>query len=232
MGTVQEAPVFGFPLNEAVFLYAEERLVRAFHAAEAAAAGMHIHSVSAYIAGAEAAARAHYESSLVIKKNHVEAAVIRDFIKKLFFGQIIAYGFVGPIALESRRVKVPRDKWELLRPNFQESSASAEGLVVSGILVIHSNEEDRWNRDEPAPETTSDDAPASAPKATAGAERRCREWIKNEVREGRTYKRTEALELAKKIIGPALSDRAFGRAWDVEAPASWKKPGRRRAPSK
>jgi hypothetical protein len=58
LSTVREAPIFGFPLNEAIFLYAGESIVKAFHVADRAAFGKSRYSVSAYIAGEEAAARA------------------------------------------------------------------------------------------------------------------------------------------------------------------------------
>src|SRR5687768_17020027 len=45
------------------FSFADERLIKAFHDTERAAFGMHEHSVSAYIAGEEAAARARYSGT-------------------------------------------------------------------------------------------------------------------------------------------------------------------------
>jgi hypothetical protein len=66
--------------------------------------------------------------------------------------------------------------------------------------------------------------------ASMGAESECRTMIRELVSKGTSAKKADVWAEAHERFGVRLSERSFNRAWDAEAPASWKKSGRRKSP--
>ena len=128
------------------------------------------------------------------------------FRARLRSGELVATGEVKPVKLAPERTAIPADRWRFLKIDYQKGIASGLGLEVVSILVL-------------------DDAPT---KSTIAAETACRELIKRKAKTGiKPVNRNSLYDEARTEIGPALSKRAFNRAWASVAPDRWKRPGRK-----
>jgi hypothetical protein len=129
-----------------------------------------------------------------------------SLIDRLRDGSWRATGFLAPVSPQPRRENVPARCWEFLRLDIRTDTAAGGGLEYVGL---------RFHESEPAP------------RLTAPAEERCREWLVETMQAPKTKTRDQLLAGAG-IEG--LSDKAFLRAWAdaTKLPTthpSWRKPG-------
>jgi DNA-binding response OmpR family regulator len=60
-------------------------------------------------------------------------------VAKLRDGSLVATGYDSRAAIDAPPATIPADRWRVLTPNFEDSSAAGGGLSISGILVSDSN---------------------------------------------------------------------------------------------
>jgi hypothetical protein len=60
-------------------------------------------------------------------------------VAKLRDGSLVATGYDSRAAINAPPVAIPADRWRVLTPNFEDSSAAGGGLSIGGILVSDSN---------------------------------------------------------------------------------------------
>jgi DNA-binding winged helix-turn-helix (wHTH) protein len=65
-------------------------------------------------------------------------------VEKLREGLLVATGYDSRASLAAPPATIPADRWRVLAPSFEESSAAGGGLAISGILVSSSNIAGRW----------------------------------------------------------------------------------------
>jgi len=61
----------------------------------------------------------------------LEVALIEDLRQ----GKLIASGYDSRAAIDALAVVIPPDRWRVLVPNFEDSSATANGVTIIGILI-------------------------------------------------------------------------------------------------
>ena len=133
------------------------------------------------------------------------------FRARLRSGELVGTGYVKPVNLADSRMAIPSDKWRFLEPDFRDSTASGAGMEIVSILVCRADH--------------VDEAPT---KPTIAAETTCRQWIERKAETGeKPANRKSLYDEARTEIGPALSKRAFTRAWATAAPDDWKRPGKK-----
>jgi len=66
--------------------------------------------------------------------------------------------------------------------------------------------------------------PSPSMVTTSGAEHKCRQWLKKEIRPGHRRHFEECQAEAIKLFG--VSQNGFRRVWDATVPPKWKQPGR------
>ena len=174
------------------------------------------------------------------------AEVKRQFRSALLDGTIRAEGNVNRFHyLAPRWERVGREFWTAA-PDWRRGTAvTSAGEDATEIHVPRVDVERVFSDVQPASselartEPTIDGAGvksdgargrSTSKAATAGAETRCRTWLKNFVAAGqRPASRAAVFRTAKTAIGPTLSEKAFLRVWRAEAPQEWKLPGVRGA---
>jgi hypothetical protein len=139
----------------------------------------------------------------------------------------LAQYFAHP-ALKDREM-VPPEAWSA------EISWSKSCVGRYDLVRFDRAEVERWlasaaTQSEPAAEASETQASPSGIRTNKAeaAEEACRQWILQLA--DRPANKDAAFETAKKAVESigTLSRKAFERAWTVEAPAKWKRPGVRR----
>jgi hypothetical protein len=71
------------------------------------------------------------------KSDHQWLVMKNSLVRKLRSGELISEGFPPGFGLDSPRVIIPPDKWDILSPVLEDSSAIGGGLRIRGVLVRH-----------------------------------------------------------------------------------------------
>jgi hypothetical protein len=71
------------------------------------------------------------------KYHEIRGPLEQRFKKEaLLSGKLRAMGFKSPIEAGARRISIPTEQWEVLEPDFEDSSASGEGLKMVKIKMF------------------------------------------------------------------------------------------------
>jgi hypothetical protein len=140
----------------------------------------------------------------------------REFLSMLMSDAVFATGYASHSPLDMPATRVVADRWRLLEPNFDDSTAKGSNLDISGILVFDSSR------------------PAQAPvlsKTFSAAKLRewYRRWVSSNEQTGHLPSRLEDLQSARQGLGEGIPRSALRLLRRELAPSSWKKFGRRKS---
>jgi hypothetical protein len=146
---------------------------------------------------------------------HARRRMEREFLSMLNTDAVFATGYAGHSPLDMPATRVIADRWRLLEPNFDDSTAKGSNIEIAGILIFDGSK------------------PAQAPvlsKAFSAA--RLREWYKRWVssnkQNGHLPGRDEDLKAARQALGEGIPRSAVRQLRRELAPVSWKSFGRRK----
>lgn len=131
-----------------------------------------------------------------------------SLLKQLKHGEWESTGFDSRRPLNEPPVEIPRDAWEFLELDFQNSQAKGNGFTIDGIRVRRIDGSER---------------------SVVKAEKRCEVWLREQAVAGRTVVKKRELMAEAQERFPDLSVRGFLRAWTTAAPEHWKSPGRKKS---
>lgn len=149
--------------------------------------------------------------------------LITSLGQRLAAGELVAIGLWSPASSPPELRFIEPHLWDVLDFDFGNSIARSSTTAFERVR-IYTHAELKLLRDAFSPKR-----PAVV-RSTASAETRCRGWIKEQAKTGKSWPSKKAMfEAARQEIGPGLSERAFKRVWKKYAPKRWKRPGLRRA---
>lgn len=136
----------------------------------------------------------------------------KNFLDALADDRLVAYGVAEPDFYKNTPSRIPRTLWDRdVVLNLQRSE-------LREILPDNRRGERRFSRiivRQPDRQTSM-----------VSAETDCKKWLKDLATSGDKPGSKENLLLQAQEKFPGLSKEAFGRAWETEAPESWKAAGR------
>ena len=141
-----------------------------------------------------------------------------EILERLRQGQLVATGYDSRAALDAPPITIPADRWRVLTPDFNKSSATAVGFTVVGILVFEGETQKK-----------------PKPNRSAGrlAPARLREWYRSWIDQntcmGTIPSRDEDWAAAKQALGESVPRDAVRTLREELAPAHWRKKGRRKS---
>ena len=141
----------------------------------------------------------------------------RELIDKLRRGVLTALGYDSRAAIDAPPVTISADRWRVLTPDFGESSATASGFTITGILVI-----------EGMPQS------AMIPDRTAGTVAKAklaswyRQWVAQNAASGAIPTRDQDWAAAKTALGNGVPRDAVRDLRRHMAPDAWRRQGRRK----
>lgn len=71
----------------------------------------------------------------VLRYQELRSQLEQELIKKLRSDSLVATGYDSRAAIDAPPVAIPADRWRVLTPIFEDSSATAAGMTITGILV-------------------------------------------------------------------------------------------------
>ena len=140
-----------------------------------------------------------------------------SLIGKLTAGTLFATGCADSAPLDQPAARIIPDRWRTLTADFENSSASAPGLIVIGILVFH-------------PRLAGSLEPGVSARAYSRAEltRWYKGWVTESGRLGRIPSRDEDWREAARVFGRPIPREAVRALRRELAPAAWVSKGRRK----
>jgi hypothetical protein len=138
------------------------------------------------------------------------------FLELLKSDAVFATGYASHSPLDMPATRVIADRWRLLEPNFDDSTAKGSNLEVAGILIFDGSK------------------PAQAPvlsKTFSAARLRewYRRWVSSNKQTGHLPSRLEDLQAARRALGESIPRSAVRLLRRELAPDSWKSFGRRKS---
>lgn len=143
----------------------------------------------------------------------------RELIDKLRRGVLTAFGYDSRAAIDAPPVTIPADRWRVLTPDFGESSATASGFTITGILVIEGM------RQSAMPDRTAGTV------ATAKLASWYRQWVAQNAASGTIPTRDQDWAAAKAALGNGVPRDAVRHLRRHMAPDDWRRQGRRKLPT-
>ena len=190
----------GVPLVEALLRFGDQEDVSRVRELRSLGADSPLVSLSR-----DSVSQAHdRQQSELLKLN---ARLVESFARRLREGALVASGFVAPLSPQSRRERINAALWEMLEPDFEQSSAGAEGIAWLKVLV-------------------SEPRTVAHARSMKDAETQCGRWL-TELSVGSKPASKDAIyQEARARFGEGLSRRAFERQWSRAVPDDWKQPGK------
>ena len=71
----------------------------------------------------------------VFRYQELRSQLEQELTQKLRDGSLVATGYDSRAAIDAPPVAVPADRWRVLTPILEDSSATAAGMAITGILV-------------------------------------------------------------------------------------------------
>jgi hypothetical protein len=150
-----------------------------------------------------------------MRLEHARMRMEFEFLSMLKSGAVYATGYASHSPLDMPATRVVADRWRLLEPNFDDSTAKGPNLEISGILVFDGS--------RPSPATTLSSKAFSAAKLREWYVR----WVSSNGQNGHLPSRDEDLKAARQALGESIPRSAVRRLRQELAPETWKRFGRR-----
>lgn len=141
-------------------------------------------------------------------------------VEELTAGKLFATGYSDSAPLDQPATRILADRWRTIEPDFDQSAASARGLVVTGILVF-------------SPQfALSADEKKEARRGFSQAELRrwYQKWVELNQEEGHTPSREVDRQAAAAEFGRPIPREVVRRLRRELAPEAWVRQGRRKNP--
>jgi hypothetical protein len=78
------------------------------------------------------------DERLQARYDDLRGQLAEGFLRQLRDGTLVAFGYDSRGAVDDPPVRIPADKWRVLKPDFADSSATMPGMLISGIGVTRS----------------------------------------------------------------------------------------------
>lgn len=153
-----------------------------------------------------------------VSSMHLERSRMRmelEFLSMLMSDAVFATGYASHSPLDMPATRVVADRWRLLEPKFDDSTAKGPNMEVSGILVFDGSR------------------PAQSPvlsKTFSAA--RLREWygrwVSSNEQNGHLPSRDDDLQAAHQALGESIPRSALRLLRRELAPQTWTRLGRRK----
>jgi hypothetical protein len=146
---------------------------------------------------------------------HARRRMESEFLLMLKSEAVFATGYASHSPLDMPATRVVADRWRLLEPNFDDSTAKGSNLEMSGILIFDGS------RSAQAPVLTR---AFSAAKLREWYGR----WVSSNQQTGNLPSRDDDLHAARQALGESIPRSAVRLLRRELAPESWKSFGRRK----
>jgi hypothetical protein len=147
---------------------------------------------------------------------HARMRMEREFLSMLKSGEVFATGYAGHSPLDMPATRIVADRWRLLEPNFDDSTAGGPNLEISGILVFDGSQV------SPVPIASSKAFSVASLREWYGR------WVSSNGQNGHLPSRDEDLKAARQALGESIPRSAVRRLRQELAPETWKRLGRRK----
>jgi hypothetical protein len=163
-------------------------------------------------------------SSAILSDFRIKSGQLREararlqhcLLEALVTGRLVATGYTANGSLDVAATPIASDRWRTLTPNFEQSTARAPGLVITGILVFEAEAQAGAQEGRPGR--------FSGPKLRAWYAR----WVAHHLSAGTEPSRDEELAAARDQFGPRLPRDPLRALRRELAPPTWRRFGRRK----
>jgi hypothetical protein len=138
-------------------------------------------------------------------------------LRKLSAGTLFATGFSHAAPLDEPATRIAADRWRILTPDFDSSSAAAPGMIITGILVFEPNQATAGRGENERRRFSS-----------AELKRWYVQHVEECTRSGLVPSREEESQEANRVFGRPIPREAVRSLRRQLAPAEWRRQGRRR----
>lgn len=201
----------GLPLWEAMLFYGNQEDAKTVH--DLTLSGFDFPPFAPFNEMSRAEQIEYNVSSMQL--SHARMRMEVEFVDLLKNGSIFATGYASHSPLDMPATRIVADRWRILEPNFEESSAKGSSLEVSGILIFGG-----------AAAVLAKPTPAKAFSHAKLREWYVR-WISSNDQNGHLPSRDDDLLAARAALGDAIPRSAIRLLRQELAPSAWKSFGRR-----